>query len=290
MKRLACILLILGAPLVRAQDADVEIVRLRAELEAARRENADLVAELAALKDAPKPATVAAADSAVSAKLKSPWQLEVSAGGNYATGNINAYRGNAGFQAVRETDGDQLVFKLAGEYGKTDGNLDAERLFTEVNYRHNIADHFYWFVNGSFLHDGASGLDFRDTTSPGLGYYFVKNSAVTLLVEGGPAYVWERQEGNANTSSVRGRLAQEFDWQFTDSAKLFERFAFLDNLQNTGDWVGLLEGGIETAVTKTITLRLSARYQYENTPADHRQKADFSAIGALVYKFGKGAK
>ena len=108
---------------------------------------------------------------------------------------------------------------------------------------------------------------------------------MNLLLEGGPAYVWERNEGEASTSSIRGRIAQEFDWQFTDSAKLFERLEWLDNLQDINDWVATLEAGIETSITKTLNLRLSGRYQYDNEPATDRKRGDFTAIGALVYKF-----
>ncbi|MDR0534101.1 MAG: DUF481 domain-containing protein [Verrucomicrobiales bacterium] len=290
--------LTLGAGIAFAQDsaANDELVRLRAELEAAKRDNAqladankkarqqitDLNKEVASLKGAPE--KVAANDEAAE-KLKNPWKMEVNAGGNYATGNTNSYRGNLGFKAVRETAIDQLTLNLAGEYGKTSDTLDAERLLAEANYRHNIEDDLYWLANTSFLHDGVSGLDFRNTIGPGLGYYFIKNNTITLLLEGGPAYVWERNEGEPSTSSVRGRVAQEFDWKFTPNAKLFERWEFLDNLQNVQDWVTTLEGGIETSITKTISLRLSGRYQYDNDPAVDRKKGDFTALGALVYKF-----
>jgi putative salt-induced outer membrane protein YdiY len=276
--------------------ANDELARLRADLEAARRENAALAdqnqkarqqiqslnQEVATLKGAPE--KVAANDEAAE-KLKNPWKTEIAAGGNYSTGNTSSYRTNLGFKAVRETANDQLSLALTGEYGKTSGDLDAERLLAEGNYRRNIEEQLYWLANGSFLHDGVSGLDYRTTIGPGLGYYFIKNDAITFLLEGGPAYVWERQEGKAGTSSVRGRVAQEFDWKFTPNAKLFERWEFLDNLQNVQDWVTTLEGGVETSITKTISLRLSGRYQYDNNPAEDRKRSDFTALGALVYKF-----
>ncbi|MDR1305776.1 MAG: DUF481 domain-containing protein [Verrucomicrobiales bacterium] len=299
MKYFAAILFIVSALPLAAQsvDADDEVSRLRAELDAARRQNAQLAAdhalacrqidslrqEVAALQGAPATVTTGSA----TARLNQPWQSEVAAGGNYATGNVNAYRVNLGVKAVRETVSDHLALDLAGEYGRNSGQLDAERLLAVANYRHNLADHWYWLANYSFLHDGVSGLDFRSTLGPGAGYYFIKSDAVTLLFEGGPAYVWERNEGGPSTSSIRGRLAQEFNWQFTPTAKLFERCEFLDNLQSTDNWVGTLEGGIETAITKTISLRLSGRYQYNNEPADDRRRGDFTALGALVYKFGE---
>jgi putative salt-induced outer membrane protein YdiY len=273
-----------------AEDAQSELERLRREnallaeaYQRALRANTDLRVELAAVRAARPGLTEDML--AAEAKVKSPWKVDVAVGGNYNTGNTNSYLLNVRTTGVRQTDLDRLVLTVTGDIGETENQRSAEKALGSANFRRTVFEQLFWLANAAGETDALADLDYRFTLSPGLGYYLWKSDPFTLSVEGGPAYVLEQFEGAGEQSRVAGRLAEELNWQANERVRIFQNAEVLADFGDSEDWIFTGEFGLETSLTKTLAVRLTARDRFTNQPATGRDKNDLSIIGSLVYTF-----
>lgn len=218
-------------------------------------------------------------------KPKKIWKADISLGAVYTSGNTDSTSVAFGAKGIRETADDKLTLELNAHYGETEGTKDKENIKGEVQYNRNITDRFYWLIYSSLERDALADLEYRFTLNPGLGYYIIKNDTMTLSIEGGPAYVAEKLTDLKLESSVRGRVAEMFEYKINDYVTFFQSAEFLENFQETEDFIFTLEGGIQTKLSKSWALRLSAKNRYDNLPAPGTKENDFQATTSVVYSF-----
>ncbi len=283
---------------IQAQDSpdlQKELELLRQEKRLLQQELADTAARaevlekrLIAMEEArsqsPAPPSDSSAPSPVQ-KPASPWDAEFSLGANLSSGNNDSSRLNAAIKGIRTTELDKLSLGLQGEVGQNEGETNAQRLEATADYQRDLDPTWYWYLNGKAEHDDIAGLDYRITLGPGLGWHAIRTDTITFDLEGGPAWVAEQLDGGDLEHSLRGRIAQHFEWRFAKSAKLFQDLEFLDNLQDIEDWMLIAEIGIESNLTETLSLRVSAEDRYDNQPTDGRERNDIFLKSSVVYKF-----
>lgn len=276
-------------------DLQIELEQLRKEKQILQQELANTAARAEALekrlvameaaRNQPPAPTADSSGPSPAQKPSSPWEAEFSLGANLSSGNNDSSRLNAALKGVRTTELDKLSLGLQGEVGQNEGQTNAQRLEGVADYQRDVDPIWYWYVNGKAEHDDIAGLDYRTTLGPGLGWHVIRTDTVILDLEGGPAWVAEQLAGNRLEHSLRGRIAQHFEWQFTRSAKIYQDLEFLDNLQDIEDWLLIAEIGVETNLTETLSLRVSAEDRYDNQPAAGRQRNDLFLKSSIVYQF-----
>jgi putative salt-induced outer membrane protein YdiY len=222
--------------------------------------------------------------SAVAAKL---WKAEVSLGATASSGNNNAYQVNLAAKGTRTTKIDELIMALTANVGETEGVKSSEKGKATVDYRRDIdgESRWYWLVASSLERDQLSGLDYRLTVGPGAGYRFWNTKKFKLALESGPAFVAEKNSKAEVDYSVRGRVGDRMEYQMTSYAKLFQTSEILFNLQDTEDYLVNSELGVESSLTKILSLRIFGQHRYDHVPAAGKEENDFSLISAIVYKF-----
>jgi len=221
----------------------------------------------------------------LSQKAEQIWKADIALGASLTRGNNDSHRVHAEFSAERKTDIDELDFGIEAEMGENEGETTSEYIEAAAEYRREISDRIYWYGLAQGRRDALADLDYRTTLGPGVGYRILESDTLSLLFEGGPVYVAEKLSNESLEHSLRARLFEEFIWQITSYAKFFQTAEFLANTQDFEDWIFEVEAGVETSITETLSLRLSAKNIYDNLPASGRDKNDLSLNSAIVYRF-----
>ena len=134
------------------------------------------------------------------------------------------------------------------------------------------------------MHDAVADVEYRITFSPGAGYYFIKNDNTKLSGEVGPGVVYEKQ-GDQTLTYMTLRVAERFDQKLGEHAKLWQSLEFLPQVDDVQNFIVNAELGIETGLTKKLSLRTYLQDTYHNVPAAGRKKNDLKLVTALAYKF-----
>jgi putative salt-induced outer membrane protein YdiY len=233
---------------------------------------------------APAPALKPEVAPALPAPVKSPWDTSLAAGLTLTRGNSDTLLFTAGILSERKGPVNELTLGADGAYGKNDGveNVYTLHGFSQIN--HLFSDRFYGYLRVNALHDAIADLQYRITLGPGAGYYFVKETNTTFAVEAGSAIVFERLGTNDNTYATL-RLAERFEHKFNDRVRVWESVEILPQVDDFNNYLVNAELGIESALSKKLSLQTYVVDNYNNEPAGGRQKNDVKIVSGLKYKF-----
>jgi putative salt-induced outer membrane protein YdiY len=222
------------------------------------------------------------------------WHGEVALGLSVVNGNSSAYQVNVGASLDKEWKKDEWHFGANGAYAVNNPERDnqdvtANNVRGTVGYRHLFDERLYGLLGFEAVHDDVADITYRFITSPGIGYYFIKQPATRLRGEAGPSWIYERDSGpDAGVKNYfAARIAERFEHDFSEKSKMWQSLEYLPQIDAWGDYLLNAEIGAEAAITGAISLRLVARDQYNSNPPEGRKTNDISVVGALVYKFGK---
>jgi len=213
-----------------------------------------------------------------------PWVSQAAAGLTIARGNSDLLLFNAKIGTQKKTPVNEYTVGADATYGKSDGVENADSLHAGGQYNRLFNDKFYGFINADGLHDGIQDIKYRVALNPGVGYSFIKNKTTTLSGEAGPGIVTQKL-GQHESTYADVRLAEHLDQVLTTSAKLWEKAELITQASKTDNYYANFEVGIETAISKTLSLQLTLDDGYVNEPATGRKKNDIKLIGGVAYKF-----
>jgi putative salt-induced outer membrane protein len=225
------------------------------------------------------PATIRAEEA------EKPWDRSIALGLTVNTGNQDTILFTGALKGEKLWKHDELRLELSGAYGKNDGAVNTERLLGRGQYKRLFTERFF----GAFLlegfHDGITELAYRLTASPGVGYYFIKSEKTRFSGEVGGAYVQEKYNGQSENGFFTLRVADRFDRQLNDNAKIWQQTEWLPQVDDFNNYLLNTEVGVEAALTKAMSLRVVGQHRYDNEPAPGRKNYDLTLISSLVYKF-----
>ncbi len=140
---------------------------------------------------------------------KPAWESSASVGLTLTRGNSDTMLFTANLQTQKKTPHNEFTFLLEGSYGKSERIKNNETLHGSGQYNHLFNEKLFSYLRLDALHDGIADLDYRVTTSPGVGYYFIKQTNTILAVETGPAMITERlgDRGRHLRNLASGRTA-----------------------------------------------------------------------------------
>ena len=173
---------------------------------------------------------------------------------------------------------------LSGVPVVTNSVKNNESLHGFVQYNRLLNDRLYIYGRVDALHDEIADVKYRLTFSPGAGYYFIKNDKTRLSAEVGPGFIYERQGGKEN-SYMTLRAAERFEHKLNDRAKIWQSLEFLPQVDRFKNTIFIGEVGVETAMTKKLSLRAYLQDTFDNEPAPGRKQNDLKLVTALAYKF-----
>lgn len=214
------------------------------------------------------------------------WQGDIALGFNFTEGNSETTLLNFAGEAEREERKNIYRFKGSTSYGESDDEVDVDSSDVLLDYKRLLSDRWYGVFSTSFERDEIADLRYRIGLNPGIGVFIVKNPELRFALELGPSYVLEELDDQRD-NFLAPRIGNRFEWNVSKTAKVYEELEVLVQADDTDNYYGSLELGIETAIVEALALRVSLEANYDNRPAEGKEERDTSLISSVVYKFGQ---
>jgi putative salt-induced outer membrane protein YdiY len=216
---------------------------------------------------------------------KHPWESSITAGLTLTRGNSQTLLVTGGIQTHRKTPKDEIGLGADGGYGTSGSEKNVDTIHGVGQYNHLSSKKFYGYTRVEGLHDGVADLQYRITIGPGVGYYFLKETNTTFAGELGSSYVAQRL-GSADESYATLRAAERFEHKFDDfGARIWENVEVLPQVDKFNNLIINAEVGIESSLTKSLSLKTFLVDNFNNEPASGRQKNDVKLVSGITYKF-----
>jgi putative salt-induced outer membrane protein len=221
----------------------------------------------------------------VPAAVRYPWESSVTAGLTLTSGNSHTLLYQGDFQTDKKTPKNEYLFDIGGAYGSQDSKDNINNYHASSQWNNLFTPRFYGYMRASALRDVILDLDYRFNIGPGVGYYLIKNTNITTLAtEAGAGYQNEHLGGVYNSFATL-RLAENFEHKIDDHARLWQNVELLPQADEVENFLVNFEIGLDTPITKSLSLNTCFDDNYANHPADHLQKNDMKVVSGLTYKF-----
>lgn len=235
-------------------------------------------------------ATVLADDATTN---KAPrWESSAAAGLTLTRGNSETLLGTVDVVTGKKWDHNELSLGADGAYAqsKTDGkdHTTANSVHGFAQYNRLVNDRFYGYGRIEALHDEVADITYRFTFSPGVGYYFIKETRMDLSGEVGPGFIYEKTGSGTNVTEqtyATLRVGEKFNYKLSEHARIWQKAEFLPQVDDFNNYIINSELGIEADLTKSFSLRSFVQDSFDNQPAPGRKQNDLKWVTAVAYKF-----
>ena len=217
---------------------------------------------------------------------KDPWETHAAAGVTYTSGNSDTLLVTLELGTKRKWDRNEAAFGITGGYGENASVKNNEYVNAFGQYNRMFTDRFYAGMRVDGNYDGIAHLDYRVTVSPSAGYYLIKETNTSLVVEAGPSGVFEKYQDQSEHDYVGVRFAERFEHKLSANTRIWENASYVPDVEHWVEkYVVTAEAGIDTAMTKAWSLRVVLQDIYDSQPAAGRKSNDVRLIAGTAYKF-----
>ena len=213
------------------------------------------------------------------------WSGTVAAGLTLTSGNSESVLTTAAVNVRHYNPTNEWNLGGDGAYGENQRVENTETLHGFSQFNHQFDARWYGYARGDALHDGIADVDYRLTASPGAGYYFIKSRRTMLAGESGPSAVSEELDDEGGRYYMSARVAERFEHKIDDRTRLWNNLELLPQVDRPDNFLVNLELGVESALTKKISLRTVLQDNFANEPAPGHKDNDVKLVSGLGYKF-----
>jgi putative salt-induced outer membrane protein len=222
-------------------------------------------------------------------KTKEPkygWEGSLNFGLTVTTGNSNTTTGNTSIETKLTEPKHILHLGASNTYGKNGSEVTANKSNAFAEYNYLLTERISPYLKGAVDRDLIANLLWRFNVGPGLGYFFIKRPAATLIGELGVSYVREKFEKTEADDYYALRMAERGEWKISKTSKIWEKAEYLPDISDfTGKFIFNGEAGVEAMMTTKVSLRLVIQDTFNSKPATGRNKNDALYIAGFGYKF-----
>jgi putative salt-induced outer membrane protein YdiY len=212
------------------------------------------------------------------------WETLASAGLTLTKGNSDTMLANLGVTTTKKWTANEISLGASMTYGEVSGVQNVNNYNGNAQYNRLFSERLYGGLKLNATKDDIANIDYRLTLSPLLGYYFLKEPATQLSAEVGPSYVIEKL-GATSRSYAGLRLGERFEHKFSDRAKLWQTAEFIPQVDQFSQYLINVELGVDSTITKQVSLRAVLQDNYNSKPAVGRKANDLRLITGIAYKF-----
>jgi putative salt-induced outer membrane protein YdiY len=223
------------------------------------------------------------------------WESSAAAGLTLTKGNSENFLATLTLNTSRKWERDEVLLGAGAGYGENkkvdfgspnngEKSKTQDYLMGFGQYNHLFTERLYGGVRLDGLHDSISGIEYRFSLSPILGYYFVKAARTTLAGEAGPTFIYENRGGDKK-GYMGLRFAERFEHKFNDRARMWQSAEYIPQVDDFNNYLVNFELGASTKITQSIGLRVVLQDNYVNKPAPHRRTNDLKLVAGVDYTF-----
>lgn len=171
-------------------------------------------------------------------------------------------------------------------YGKTDGEKNAERYYSDLRLDYKPSENLYYYLMGGWLKDEFAGIDQRIYLGPGAGYNILTGERQTLSTEAGIDYANETYTDDTEADFMEGRFMAEYEYIFNPKTKFTQSAEYLHNFDNADKFRINTATAITTQLTDIFSLKVTYEVNYQNEPSPEvLENTDSTFSAALVVNF-----
>jgi putative salt-induced outer membrane protein YdiY len=161
----------------------------------------------------------------------------------------------------------------------------AEKYFANYKADRKLDDRTYLYGLTTWENDRFSGFEYQATTGVGYGYKLIVEEDKTLAFEVGPGYRYNAIDTTAllaeeDDSEITLRLAETYDWKFSDNAELNQYFSIEGGEDNTISRLGV---GLKSQLNGSLSLRVGVDLKHTANPAKDATGKEFDDIDTESY-------
>ncbi|MBL8860766.1 MAG: DUF481 domain-containing protein [Planctomycetes bacterium] len=248
---------------------------------------------------APEPAATAPTASPLAAFVaedapapaKNVWTGSISIGATYQDGNTDSRAVNATALAERRGEDDRWTANGYWNYGETkdqttnDYVLNSRRAGLGVKYDYFLSEKLYAFANAGIETDRLADLQRRYFVGAGLGYQWQETDTLKWGSEAGAGYFVEDRYDSEDTDYIAARAANNIDWKINDKSNLIHFLTVFPSLEDKDDVYGRSDLRFKTTLTEKMFAQLQWVWDYDNTPADGKDRNDHTITLGIGWSF-----
>lgn len=206
------------------------------------------------------------------------WTAAVDLGLSLTTGNSKTSTFALSGNAVRTAKRDKTTLFATSLYST---NRASGRSMTTANairggarYEINLSDRLAAFASTNLEFDEFQLLDLRAVIGGGLGYYLKKDERLQFQIFGGGGYQRENFSTGLKRNSGEAMAGQDLTYNLNDRIQLKQRFVFLPNLTETGEYRMTFDSSIIAKLNKLIDFQITVSDRFLSNPVFGAQKND----------------
>ena len=212
------------------------------------------------------------------------WDTSAGLGLTLTEGNSETLLAAANIQTKGSYKNYAISLGADATYGEQSSVKNSESYRFYGQYDRRITERFYVYGRGEYFKDAIADIDYRVKLSPGFGWHLIKKDRLTLDVEVGPGYVFQKL-GNVSDSFLTLRAGEKLTYKISDNARLWQSAEFVPEVSDFGNYFVSFELGVEADLTTKMALRTVIQDEYTAKPATGRKSNDVKLITSLNYKF-----
>jgi putative salt-induced outer membrane protein len=174
-------------------------------------------------------------------------------------------------------------------YGKTDGDKNAERYYTDLRTDYKASDRLYYYALGGWLKDPFAGIDERFYLGPGAGYKILTGKTHFLSTEASLNYATETYTDESDGDFMEGRFLGKYEYVFNPKTKFTQKGEYLHNFDDSEKYRVNTVSSLTTQLTDMFSLKVKYEVKYQNKPSPETlENTDTLFSVALVVNFSTG--
>lgn len=154
-----------------------------------------------------------------------------------------------------------------------------------------LAEYKSWFSGRGYLSaftsvitDNVAEIDYRLIIGPAIGYHFLQDTRNCLSADIGPTYVREKS-GEKTEDSANARISERYVRTTSKTAKWWQSVEYLPDLTHSEKFFLNAELGTEARLNSYLSIKVVAQNNYDNDPAEDKERENFNLIASLSYNF-----
>lgn len=226
--------------------------------------------------------TLSCAALACVVAIAEPIKGEAELGYVSTDGNSETQTLNAKLKLTKETEQWAHQANLAALSNSSDDSTTAEKYTAALQSDRKLDERSFLYVLGTYEDDRFSGFDYQATVGVGYGYKVIDNDERKLTLEAGPGYRINAVTGGDDEKEVTLRLAEIYEWKFSDTAQFDQYLIVETGGDNTITKVG---ASVKSALTGSLALKVGVDFKITDKVPAGRDDTDTETYATVTYSF-----
>lgn len=225
------------------------------------------------------------------------WHGELQVGADLTFSERNRQVYNAKAKLIYAKDRFKSVIDYDATYGRSEVDetingqtkktmkTDANRMNGALKTDMDVTKKWYVYNLGGIGYDEIRKIDLHYEVGPGMGYHLIQWTNFLVNAEIGATYQKEERADGSQLSRFYGRAAQNAAWKITPRLTWDEKFEYLLQFEDSGQYRIRFETNFRYAMVQNIFLNLSIIDTYDSQPANHVTQNDLQVRSSVGVKF-----